>query len=78
TPIPYKLVTIASGAAQFDFAVFVLASVATRGVRFYLEVGLLKLFGPRIRTFVEKYLTAVTTAFLVILVGGFIVAAKFL
>jgi hypothetical protein len=38
----------------------------------------LKTFGPSIRTFVEKYLTLVTTAFLVILVGGFIVAAKFL
>ena len=78
TPIPYKLVTIASGAAQFDFVVFVLASIATRGVRFYVEVGLLKVFGPAIRTFVEKYLTLVTTAFLVIVVGGFIVAAKFL
>ena len=47
-------------------------------MRFYLEVGLLKLFGPAIRTFVEKYLTLVTTVFVVVLVGGFIVAAKFL
>jgi len=78
TPIPYKLVTIASGAAHFDFAVFVLASIATRGVRFYAEVALLKAFGPAIRKFVEKYLTLVTTAFVVILVGGFIVATKFL
>jgi len=78
TPIPYKLVTIASGFAQFDFLVFVLASIATRGVRFYAEVGLLKMFGPAIRRFVEKYLTLVTTGFVVILVGGFIVAAKFL
>ena len=78
TPIPYKLVTIASGAAQFDLLVFFLASIATRGVRFYVEVGLLKMFGPAIRTFVEKYLTLVTTALVVILVGGFIVAAKFL
>ena len=78
TPIPYKLVTIASGAAQFDLVVFILASIATRGVRFYAEVALLKIFGPAIRTFVEKYLTLVTTAFVVILVGGFVVAAKFL
>jgi membrane protein YqaA with SNARE-associated domain len=78
TPIPYKLVTIASGLAEYNFLVFVLASIATRGVRFYAEVALLKTFGPSIRTFVEKYLTLVTTAFLVILVGGFIVAAKFL
>ncbi|MDB5373127.1 MAG: cytochrome, partial [Belnapia sp.] len=31
TPIPYKIVTIASGAAHFNFAVFLAASIATRG-----------------------------------------------
>jgi membrane protein YqaA with SNARE-associated domain len=78
TPIPYKLVTIVSGAAAFDIWVFIAASIVTRGVRFYAEVALLKAFGPAIRTFVEKYLTLVTTAFVVVLVGGFVVAAKFL
>jgi membrane protein YqaA with SNARE-associated domain len=78
TPIPYKLVTIVSGAAAFDIWVFIAASIVTRGVRFYVEVGLLKIFGPAIRNFVEKYLTLVTTAFVVVLVGGFIVAAKLL
>jgi len=78
TPIPYKLVTIVSGAAAFDIWVFMLASIVTRGARFYIEVGLLKLFGPAIRRFVEKYLTLVTTALVVIVIGGFIVATKFL
>ncbi len=36
TPIPYKLVTIASGAAAFDFWVFIAASIVTRGARFFL------------------------------------------
>jgi membrane protein YqaA with SNARE-associated domain len=72
TPIPYKLVTIASGAAAFDFAVFMLASAATRGARFYLVAALLKYFGPPIRDFVERRLTLVTTVFVVGLVGGFI------
>ena len=35
TPIPYKLVTIASGAAHFDLFTFVWASIVTRGVRFF-------------------------------------------
>jgi membrane protein YqaA with SNARE-associated domain len=73
TPIPYKLVTIASGAAAFNFWVFVLASIATRGVRFFLVAALLKAFGPPIRDFIERRLTLVTTAFLVCLVGGFVV-----
>jgi len=73
TPIPYKIVTIASGLAAFDFWVFVAASLVTRGARFFLVAALLKYFGPPIRTFVERRLTLVTTIFLVGLVGGFIV-----
>jgi len=73
TPIPYKLVTIASGAAKFDLLVFVLASIATRGARFFMVAGLLWWIGEPIRTFVEKYLTLVTTVFVVCLVGGFVV-----
>jgi membrane protein YqaA with SNARE-associated domain len=77
TPIPYKLVTIASGAAAFDFWVFVAASVATRGARFFLVSALLYWFGEPIREFIERRLTLLTTAFVVLLVGGFI-AVKYL
>jgi membrane protein YqaA with SNARE-associated domain len=73
TPIPYKLVTIASGAAAFNFPVFVAASIVTRGVRFFLVAGLLYLFGNPIRDFIERRLTLVTTAFLVLVIGGFVV-----
>src|SRR5262245_58940277 len=41
TPIPYKLVTIASGAAAFDFWVFIAASIATRGGRFFMVAAVL-------------------------------------
>jgi membrane protein YqaA with SNARE-associated domain len=53
TPIPYKLVTIASGAAHFNFGVFVLASLVTRGARFFLEAGLLRNYGAHMRRFVS-------------------------
>ena len=75
TPIPYKLVTIASGAAHFDLLTFGLASLVTRGARFYLVAALLYFFGEPIRNFVEKRLTLVTTAFVVIIVGGFLAIA---
>jgi membrane protein YqaA with SNARE-associated domain len=77
TPIPYKLVTIASGAAAFDFWVFLAASVVTRGGRFFMVAGLLYWLGEPIREFIEKRLTLVTTVFVVALVGGF-VAIKYL
>jgi membrane protein YqaA with SNARE-associated domain len=73
TPIPYKIVTIASGAAAFDFWVFIAASIVTRGGRFFLVAALLYWLGEPIREFIERRLTLVTTAFVVLLVGGFVV-----
>jgi membrane protein YqaA with SNARE-associated domain len=77
TPIPYKVVTIASGAAAFNFWIFIVASVVTRGARFFLVAGLLYWFGEPIREFIEKRLTLLTTLFVIALVGGF-VAIKYL
>ncbi len=73
TPIPYKLVTIASGAAEFNFPLFVAASIATRGARFFLVAALLRAFGPPIRDFIERRLTLVTTLFVAGIVGGFLI-----
>lgn len=74
TPIPYKLVTIASGIAHYAFGMFVILSVITRGARFFLTAFVLKRFGPRMLEMVEKRL--VTVAFLVLglLVGGILLA----
>ena len=57
TPIPYKLVTIASGLAHFSFPMFVAASIATRGGRFFLEAALLR--HPGAKAFVDKHLMLV-------------------
>lgn len=71
TPIPYKIVTIASGAASFDFGVFMAASIATRGARFFLVAGLLRRYGEPMRGFIERRLTLVTTLGVLGVVGGF-------
>lgn len=73
TPIPYKIVTIASGAAGFSFAMFMAASVITRGARFFLIAGLLRRFGDPVRVFIERRLTLVTTIALLGIVAGFVV-----
>jgi membrane protein YqaA with SNARE-associated domain len=73
TPIPYKLVTIASGLAAFSLPVFIVASVVTRGARFFLVAALLRYFGTPIRTFIEDRLTLVTTSFAAMIVLGFVV-----
>ncbi len=73
TPIPYKIVTIASGAAHFNFGVFMAASVVTRGARFFLVATLLHFYGESVREFIERRLTLVTTGIVVGIVGGFLV-----
>ena len=77
TPVPYKLVTIASGLAAFSFPVFVAASVATRGGRFFLEAWILRRWGPAMLAQVEKRLAMWSIIGIVVLVGA-VVAVKVL
>lgn len=72
TPIPYKVVTIAAGVGQMNLLAFIGASIVARALRFYLVAGLLYFVGEPIRAFIETRLALVTTAFVVLLVGGFI------
>ncbi|HEY3638741.1 MAG TPA: YqaA family protein [Rhizomicrobium sp.] len=74
TPIPYKLVTIASGFAGYNLGLFVVLSAITRGARFSLEAGLLYVFGEPVREFIEKRLEIVFAVFLLVVVAGILVA----
>jgi len=78
TPIPYKLVTIASGFAGYSFAAFVALSVITRGIRFFLVAGLIYAFGEPVRNFIEKRLELVMLGALIVVILGFVVAGYFL
>ena len=71
TPFPYKVITIASGVTALDPVVFGLASVASRGLRFFVLAGLLWYWGPWIKGFIDRYFGWLTLAFFVLLVGGF-------
>ncbi len=74
TPIPFKLVTIASGAAHFDLASFIIACIITRGGRFFLIEALpLRFFGDRARVFIESRLGVISTAVLVAGIAGVLV-----
>jgi membrane protein YqaA with SNARE-associated domain len=74
TPFPYKVITIASGATGLDILIFMAASVAARGGRFFVVAALLYWIGPPVRAFIERRLGLVFTVFVVLLVGGFVVA----
>ncbi len=71
TPFPYKVITIASGVAGLSLPVFIIASIVSRGIRFFVVAGLLYFFGQPIRAFIEKRLGLMFTLFVVLLLGGF-------
>ena len=74
TPIPYKLVTIVSGLLGYNFALFVLLSVVTRGARFFILAGLLNRFGDPIRGALERHFAAILVGFVLLVAVGFYVA----
>lgn len=72
SPIPYKVITIASGFAQHDITTFIVVSLVSRGARFFIIAALLWKFGLQIRTFIEAKLGLLTTIFSALLIMGFI------
>lgn len=78
TPIPYKLVTIASGLAGVSFPLFMLYSAVTRSIRYVvIEAMLVHFFGERAQALLEKYLEWALVLFVIALVLGF-VALKYI
>ena len=72
TPVPYKVFTIAAGTFAIDIPTFFVASIFSRGARFFLLAGLIWWRGPEIRRFIDHYFSLLTVVFGVLLVGGFI------
>jgi membrane protein YqaA with SNARE-associated domain len=69
TPIPFLLLTVTAGFIGFPLAKFVIASLLSRGAIF-LAIGILfKVFGPPIKTFIDKYFIYVVIAVLVVIAG---------
>lgn len=75
TPIPYKVFTIAAGFFKMSFIPFLIASVISRSLRFYVVAGIIGLLykkhGDKIKDFIDKYFNALALAFVVLLILGF-------
>ena len=76
--IPYKLVTIASGLAHFDFFTFIWASVITRSVRFFMVAAVLRHFGAAMLTEFEKRINLYSIILLGLLIALILVLKVFL
>jgi len=78
TPFPYKVITIASGLSHLDLTVFVVASVLSRGLRFFVIAGLIYKFGEPVRAFIERHLGKLGILFVVSLFAGFLLIKWFI
>lgn len=75
TPIPFKLVTIASGVAELALPVFIISCAITRGARFYLVALLFRQFGPAARQMIDRNFNTVMIAGVACIVLGFVAFA---
>ena len=55
TPLPYKVFTIASGLISFNFLIFILISLISRGLRFFIVSYLSYKFGDLFTVFMNKH-----------------------
>jgi membrane protein YqaA with SNARE-associated domain len=72
TPIPYKLVTIASGATQLNFWSFLGASIISRTARFFILSGVTWYFGDYAKELFQRYSLWIFAVILGFIVLGFV------
>jgi len=78
TPIPYKIVTITSGFADYNLALFVVFSIIARGGRFFVVAIVLNRYGVQIREIIERHLGLWVALAVIVVVLGFVIAFRFL
>ena len=71
TPVPYKVFTIGAGAFYVNFRVFVVASLFSRGTRFFLVAGTLQVLGPWVKEVLEDYFNLFTIVLMACMVLGY-------
>lgn len=75
TPVPYMLVTLASGLAHFSFPIFVAASIVTRGGRFFAEAALLQ--HPMAKAIIDRYFYWIAAAGIVAIIAAVLLLHRF-
>lgn len=73
TPIPYKIFTIASGVVGIAVLPFIAMSAISRGARFFLVAGLIKLGGEKLETTIHKQVEWLGWITLAVIVIGFVI-----
>ena len=78
TPLPYKAFTISSGLIAFNIPVFIIVSLISRGLRFFIVAYLSYKFGELFTEYMEKHGSKWFTIIGIIIVIIFIIIYLFL
>lgn len=73
TLIPFKIFTIAAGAAAVPLTAFILGAIVSRGLRFGLLALLIRLFGPGIKHWIDRYFNLITIVGTLVLIAAVII-----
>ena len=68
SPIPFKLLTITSGFVHFNLIYFIIVSLITRGLRFFLIAFLIGNFGSTMKKIIEKKLLKFSIIFSIVII----------
>ena len=59
---------------MLTFKVFILASILSRGGRFFLVAGTIQLIGPQVKRFLEEYFDVLTLVIVIVVALGYYIA----
>ncbi len=71
TPLPYKAITLSAGFCKLPILPFLTCSLISRGARFFLVAGLLRIWGAQVKSFIDRYFNHLVLLFAVLIVVGF-------
>ncbi len=71
TPLPYKAITLSAGFCRLNLPSFILFSFLSRGARFFLLGGIIKIWGKQIHIFIDRYFNQLVVLCTLIIVFGF-------
>ncbi|WP_018692343.1 YqaA family protein [Algicola sagamiensis] len=72
SPIPYKLFTVTAGMMQLAFFPFVIASLVSRGLRFFLVAGLMRLGGEKFQEKLRDWVDVIGWGVVILAIGAYL------
>lgn len=72
SPLPYKLFTVSGGMLGVAFIPFVLGSVISRGLRFFMVAWLLKTGGPKMAVHLRTYIDRIGWGMVILIIIAYV------